>query len=143
MTPPHADTEVFDKLPGDAEHRVHEFLRISEVCALRGVSTSWRMRTGEALQHKYRWDLSHVDGVDVEAHVWLEHLSKASINTRSLRVVRHWCTQFIGACQLFISSKQDYVNRTSSRMLSFGASHIKAINQLFPDRHRRERRQFG
>ena len=103
MTPPHADTEVFDKLPGDAEHRVHEFLRISEVCALRGVSTSWRMRTGEALQHKYRWDLSHVDGVDVEAHVWLEHLSKASINTRSLRVVRHWCTQFIGACQLFIS----------------------------------------
>ena len=84
------NAQIIDKLPGELEHRVHEFLRILEVCALQGVSKNWRVRTREALHHKYRWDVTHVEGVDSEAHVWLEHVGKAcaGVKIRSLRMVR-------------------------------------------------------
>ena len=75
-------------LPRDVEHRIHEFLRIAEVCALKGVSKTWHVQVRDALRHKYMWDLTHIEGVDGAAHIWLEHISKAGVKTRSLRVVR-------------------------------------------------------
>ena len=93
MASPNGDSEIlFAKLPADMEHRIHEFLRVAEVCALRRVSHSWHTRTREALQQTYRWDVVHVEGVDAAPHVWLEHVSKAGVNIRSLdlREVRIW-----------------------------------------------------
>ena len=75
-------------LPRDVEHRVHEFLRIAEVCALKGLSKTWHMQVRDALRHKYAWDVIHIEGVDGATHIWLDHISKAGIKTRSLRVVR-------------------------------------------------------
>ena len=75
-------------LPRDVEHRVHEFLRIAEVCALKRVSKTWHVQVRDALRHKYMWDLYHNERVDGATHIWLEHVSKAGIKTRSLRLVR-------------------------------------------------------
>ena len=88
MTSQSDDSKVFDELGGDVEHRIHEYLRIAEVCALQGVSKCWRTRVSEALRHKYRWDVIHVKGVDAGERQWLEQVAKAGVNVRSLRMVR-------------------------------------------------------
>ena len=90
MTSPSANIGIFDTMPSDAEHRVHEFLRIAEVVALKGVSKTWHTQIFHALHHKYLWDVTHIEGVDDVSHVWLEHISKAGVKTRSLRVVREF-----------------------------------------------------
>ena len=78
---------LFLMISTDVEHQVHEFLRVAEVCALQRVSASWRTRIGRALR-TLPWKLAYCDGVDIEAHTLLTHLALASVNIRTLELVR-------------------------------------------------------
>lgn len=80
-----------DTLSRDATHRVHEFLRVAEVCRLRTVCSSWRDRHTAALESDFLWDLTHCVDADAEGHWWLYHILNANVRVRSIGVV----------CQLF------------------------------------------
>lgn len=78
---------IFDHLPCDHEHCVHEFLSVAEVCALRSVSKSWNSRVNDALRN-YKWDVKFREDDDIKPHTWLENLLEASVNIRSIDMVR-------------------------------------------------------
>lgn len=87
LTQKHSD-EVTTVVPDrDCEHRVHEYLRITELFLLTRVCTAWCSTIREALRSR-AWDAIHVDGVDPHPLLWLENLAKAGAELRSLHMVR-------------------------------------------------------
>lgn len=74
----------------DAERRVHEYLRITEVFLLTRVCTTWRS-TVLAYLRSMPWDAIHIDQVDPHALLWLANLAKARVKLRSVCMVRQTC----------------------------------------------------
>lgn len=81
-------------LPIDLERLVHTYLRITEIFNLLRISKSWDYRIGNSLR-SISWDAVHERDVDPAMHIWIEHLSKARVNLRSVSMVSSVATKVL------------------------------------------------
>ena len=87
MRPDANDISILGRFSSGVEHRVHGFLRITEVCRLQELSNVWHDRVGKALE-TLPWDVLHSEETDGDARDWLEGIHIARVRLRSIQMVR-------------------------------------------------------
>ena len=80
-------------LPCDIEHKVLDFLRISEVCTMQTVAKPVRDRISSMLT-KMPWDVTYRKESDGRLFEWLRNLCESRVKIRAVNVVRTCGTSY-------------------------------------------------
>ena len=75
-----------DSFPYHIEHKVHEYVRLGDICRLREVSSTLNHRVSAALQEDFSWDLTYSADFDGPLYRWLELIVRINVRSRVVSI---------------------------------------------------------